>query len=132
MALTISTSIKLYGQLGQTVSKIIEDKGRPYESGTSQNGTFILIYIGEKPHPDGGTYQETSSFYFNDQNICIGSVYSTPLDVMSILIEQFNKRFIKLDPLRWKNGNTAIFFSEDPNGAVSLYVGYIDQMSKIK
>jgi hypothetical protein len=121
-----------FGQLGESASFLRESKGQPYESGVSTNGTVFLNYVSDKPHPDGGTYEETSSYFFNDQNICIGSFRSTPIDVMGILIEQFDKRYTKLGPLHWKNDNIAIFFSESKSGGVSLYIGYIDQMSKIK
>jgi hypothetical protein len=129
---SLYSSVTLYGQLGQTISTVKENKGKPYESGTSENGTLWLHYLSNKPHPDGGTYEEASSFFFNDQNICIGSTYSTPLDIMGILIEQFDKIYTKLDALRWKNGNIAIFFAQGQSGGAVLYIGYIDQMSKIK
>ena len=107
--LIITISSKLYSQIGNSYSQIIEKKGKPIETKYDTNGKiFSLIYDLKKNN-------EVSNFiifYMNEDGICSQIKILAKFEEKNDWIDFFNVQYKKIGDMKWIDNKNIIYEME--------------------
>ncbi len=98
----------VFGQLGQTRSHIISVHGSSYKSKITKDGEPYIAYDSTIYSQKSGSYNRTTAYYFDQNNMCKMLVYFEPISEINSWVSFFNNNYVNVTELSWKDYSKSI------------------------
>ena len=108
-------------QVGYTKQQVIQRQGTEYEIGWDDDGELILHYV----HYTHNGHKYLTYYFFNKDNMCIASGIADSIGKANDYIKLFDKKFVLIDKLKWKDYETGLIYKMKLNDQVCTIIIYL-------